>query len=269
MNTETNTKQTQTSSSQRRGKIARLPRPIRDQLNSRLDDGQEAAQILPWLNDLPEVREVLTQRFNGAPISPQNLSAWRQGGFQEWLLHRELLDGASRLCENAGETREAIKSGSPNSVACTLADHMVTQLSLRMAAFMGSWDGSDLTAQATSLFKIGQFILKLQQSAYLAEREALELPDLRHKAEGTERFQKWANAFIALQDKEILDRAADRLYEAEVAKEAQAARAKKRAKAQRAKSAAAPGKSSQIKVDKGSAQRSAPVPTVPANPSQF
>jgi hypothetical protein len=31
---------------------------------------------------LHEVREVLARHFNGAPISKQNLSAWRQGGFK-------------------------------------------------------------------------------------------------------------------------------------------------------------------------------------------
>jgi hypothetical protein len=83
-------------SGQRRGKIARLPRSVRDQLNLRLDDGWDAGQILPWLNDLPEVREVLARHFNGASISPQNLSAWRQGGFNEWLLFHQFLESVER-----------------------------------------------------------------------------------------------------------------------------------------------------------------------------
>src|SRR5580704_6402933 len=87
-------------SEQRRGKIARLPRSIRDQLNVRLDDGQDAEQILPWLNILPEVQKTLAKHFNGAPVSAQNLSGWRQGGFQEWLLHRQYIESAIHMSEH-------------------------------------------------------------------------------------------------------------------------------------------------------------------------
>jgi hypothetical protein len=172
----------ETTLSQRRGKIARLPRAVREQLNIRLDDGQEAAEILPWLNDLPEVRQAMTQHFNGSTLSPQNLSAWRQGGFQEWLLHRQLFDSASHMREHVGELQEVLNSEAADGVPHTLADYMVTQLSVRFAAFMGHWDGTPVNAQLGTLLKIGQFLLKLQQAAYRAEREALELPRLRRQA---------------------------------------------------------------------------------------
>jgi hypothetical protein len=177
-----NTNQPETTPSHRRGKIARLPRSVREQLNIRLDDGQEAPEILPWLNDLPEVRKIITRHFNGAPVSPQNLSAWRQGGFQEWLLHRELLDSASHMCEHVEELRDALASESGESIPHTLADNMVTQLSVRFAAFMAHWDGTQDNVQLGVLLKMGQFLLKLQQAAYRAEREALQLPLLRRKA---------------------------------------------------------------------------------------
>src|SRR5580704_11525472 len=105
---QTETDKSQSILSQRRGKIARLPREVREQLNVRLDDGLEADQILPWLNDLPDVREVIAERFNGVPISPQNLSAWRQGGFREWLLQRELFDTAVHVREHLEEIGEAL-----------------------------------------------------------------------------------------------------------------------------------------------------------------
>ncbi len=43
-------------SMKRNGKIARLPRAIRDELNRRMDDGQTGQELLPWLNGLPQAK---------------------------------------------------------------------------------------------------------------------------------------------------------------------------------------------------------------------
>src|SRR5579859_7604812 len=71
------------------GKIARLPDNIREELNQRLLDGQPSTIILPWLNELPTVKEILTAQFNGQPVTKQNLSHWRQGGYHRWLQQRQ------------------------------------------------------------------------------------------------------------------------------------------------------------------------------------
>src|ERR1039458_7412584 len=84
----------------RNGKIARLPRNIRAQLNTRLQDGHDGKQIVQWLNSLPQVKEVLAQRFDGRPINEQNLSDWRQGGYEEWLAHEDILAQADELDAN-------------------------------------------------------------------------------------------------------------------------------------------------------------------------
>ena len=73
----------------RHGKIARLPLAIREQLNRRLQNGELSPALLPWLNQLPEVNSVLTEFFAGQPISRQNLSEWRQGGYRDWLKCQE------------------------------------------------------------------------------------------------------------------------------------------------------------------------------------
>lgn len=91
------------------GKIARLPRNIRDELNHRLDDGETGGRILQWLNTLPAVQAVLTAEFGGGLINAQNLSNWRKGGYQHWLkqqarrnLVRELIENAEELATDAG-----------------------------------------------------------------------------------------------------------------------------------------------------------------------
>jgi len=79
------------------GKIARLPGAVRAQLNTRLQDGGEGKQIVRWLNSLPEVRKVLAKQFEGRPINEPNLTAWRQGGYGEWLLCQDILAHAAEL----------------------------------------------------------------------------------------------------------------------------------------------------------------------------
>ncbi len=69
----------------RNGKIARLPKQVRHDLNGRLEDGEPGKQLVEWLNGLPEVQGVLQLRFGGRPISEQNLSERKQGSYQEWL----------------------------------------------------------------------------------------------------------------------------------------------------------------------------------------
>ena len=73
----------------RTGKIARLPSPIRLELNRRLDNGALGSDLVAWLNALPEVQHVLAERYAGHPITDDNLSQWRHGGFRDWLLSEE------------------------------------------------------------------------------------------------------------------------------------------------------------------------------------
>jgi hypothetical protein len=230
--------------SQRRGKIARLPRFFRNQLNIRLDDGQEAAEILLWLNDLPEVRQIMGKHFNGSAISPQNLSAWRQGGFHEWLLHRQLLDTASHMRENAEEFHEALICDRWESIPHSVMDYMVAQFSVRFAAIMGQWDGTQDNAQFGTLLKIGQFLLKLQQATYRAEREALQLPILRIKAE---------NEYQSNLEIEAYRDHCDNLRRTQIEKWRAEAKAKKTIKRKTpVRTPRAPAQSSPIKVNQGS-----------------
>jgi len=67
------------------GKIARLPWRVRENLNRRLLDGEPARRLVAWLNRLPEVRAVLRRDFDGRPVSDQNLSEWKHGGFRDYV----------------------------------------------------------------------------------------------------------------------------------------------------------------------------------------
>src|SRR5512136_1469627 len=76
----------------RTGKIARLPHDIREQLNRRLQNGENGQRILKWLNALPEVRSILAAEFHNHPISPSNLTEWKKGGYRDWLVAQDAQD---------------------------------------------------------------------------------------------------------------------------------------------------------------------------------
>jgi hypothetical protein len=87
----------------RNGKIARLPLSVRQELNRRLDDGEQGKKLVVWLNALPEVQAIVAAEFGGKAIREQNLSEWKQGGYRDWVAHQEALEVAARLCEDAKE----------------------------------------------------------------------------------------------------------------------------------------------------------------------
>ena len=91
----------------RNGKIAHLPETIQEQLNGRLYDNQPARVLIEWLNGLPEVQAVMTQYFGGRPLSEQNISEWRQGGYKEWL---DQLQSGPGLIQTDPELRKRFRS---------------------------------------------------------------------------------------------------------------------------------------------------------------
>lgn len=67
------------------GKIARLPRSVREEVNMLLLDGKLGREIVEWVNN--------SQKLHGAAaITPQSLSTWRAGGFKDWLTEKGLPD---------------------------------------------------------------------------------------------------------------------------------------------------------------------------------
>jgi|GEM_PF-1441514 hypothetical protein len=90
----------------RNGKIARLPKAIRDRLNQQILDGVPGKDLVHWLNCMREVQEILLKHFNVGGITEQNLSEWKQGGYQDWLKHQERRDWVRRLSDEAEDVAE-------------------------------------------------------------------------------------------------------------------------------------------------------------------
>jgi hypothetical protein len=176
----------------RNGKIARLPREIRDQLNRRLQDGEPGVRLVEWLNGLEPVRQILAQDFGGREISEQNLSEWKQGGYEEWAARQETLACAREVAADAKELK-GIAEGS-------LADDLATIVTARYAAALANWNGEmneELRRKFRALRFLAQDIVELRRGDHSAARLKLEQERLTEEKEWTEEeliehFQRWA-----------------------------------------------------------------------------
>lgn len=83
------------------GKIARLPRHLRDALNLQLQEAELPQRVLEWLNGKPEVKAL---RTDGArALTAADLAQWQAGGYPEWLAQQEALAASRRMAEEVGE----------------------------------------------------------------------------------------------------------------------------------------------------------------------
>jgi hypothetical protein len=173
------------------GKIARLPREIRDDLNRRLQNGEQGGPLLAWLNALPAVSAVLAREFAGVPVSKQNLCEWRAGGFAEWQARQETLDQARELAADAGEITAATDG--------RLTDHLATVLAVRYASALAGLNGEvteELRRRLRALRGLCQDIVELRRGDHGGARLKMEQERLEREREKTEKevveqFLRW------------------------------------------------------------------------------
>ena len=176
----------------RTGKIARLPREIRDQLNQRLNDGQPGRRLVTWLNSLPEVQQVLAANFDGRPVTEQNLSEWKAGGYLDWQARLETLAQSRELAADSRELAAATDG--------KLNDHLTTMLSARYAVALAEWDKQTTGTfqdKLRTLHSLCQDIVRLRRSDHHATRLNFEVKRQKDEEEKTDmeilaRFKEWA-----------------------------------------------------------------------------
>ena len=103
--------------SRRIGKVARLPEDIRNQVNEMIADGVEYSHIIDHLTQL------------GHPgFSPRNISNWKDGGFEDWLRHRERVDELELKVAYAVEMANGADAGKFRQAALNLTAIQFFQL---------------------------------------------------------------------------------------------------------------------------------------------
>lgn len=174
------------------GKIARLPARIREAVNRRLHDGETAGQILPWLNALPEVVKTCELLFDAELITPQNLSAWRLGGFKKWLREQEEIESTKALATFAADLADAA-GGNMAAGAKAIAAGKV------LARLQGMGDDADLET-VLALVKATKDLhgadidaakLKQAQQSLENQRRDLELREAKFQRDTAELFLKF------------------------------------------------------------------------------
>lgn len=173
------------------GKIARLPREIRTEINRRISNGQRGRILLGWLNALPEVRSIIESEFDGREVSDQNLYEWKQGGYSEWITHQQALDRASELAANATELTEVAPG--------RMSDHLATILISHYTAELAAWDGADpdtFQRKLRALRLLSHEVVELRRGDHEATRLDLERIRLERDRDKTDEdaatyFARW------------------------------------------------------------------------------
>ena len=152
----------------RRGKIARLPQPIREQINHRFENGEEGKQITEWLNTLPEVASLMAAEFDGQPISDNNLSNWKLGGYRDWQAQQAALESALQFQSEAAQLSQG--GGSH------LADQLALCVTARLAAALrNSFADDDDPAQALEeLGRLRRNLVALSKGDHTGQRVQIQ-----------------------------------------------------------------------------------------------
>jgi hypothetical protein len=186
------------------GKIARLPNDIREQLNQRLLDGWLIAKILSWLNGLPPVREILAAQFDAAPINKQNLSNWRQTGYQDWLKEWKSIARIERASKYASKITRAGRGKIAAGAATVISGQI---LEIFDSASTGQHSPNDLAKMAFAVSALqkadqNQIRLKYEQTRVYQGNERLVLSWDMHLRDCVAIAQRVLNDALA---KEIQD----------------------------------------------------------------
>ena len=158
----------------RNGKIARLPRAIREQVNRKLDDGITGVEIVEWLNTLPEAQALMAAEFDGRPIREQNLSEWKAGGYRDWQMRQEALEMVRSLAEEAGELKKAAKEEPLTEALALWVASRYAVAAKKLAA-----EGMDGEAHWKLLRAFCSDIVALRQGDHSAENLKLERKRLK------------------------------------------------------------------------------------------
>lgn len=171
----------------RNGKIARLPQRIREQLNLRLQDGEQGRKLVAWLNSVPEVRAVVTADFSGRPVREQNLSEWKCGGYRDWLALQEARELTARLDEETADLED-------NAPSQPLTEKLSHWLAVRYAVATRDVMAAEGPERWRALREMCGDIVELRKGDHSARR--LELERIRVAAAERDADMRWKRKIV-------------------------------------------------------------------------
>ena len=172
----------------RLGKIARLPAEIRREVNIRLADNHPASKILAWLNGVPSVKAILQADFDGAAISPQNLSEWKAGGYLDFVQEREKIDQIKTLSQFSLDLVAASGGQLAEGPAAIAAGKLLELIETSTEEDLGK-----IVAAITSLrgMELATLKAKTDQAKLAQSERSLALEEARFQRETAALFLKW------------------------------------------------------------------------------
>jgi hypothetical protein len=169
----------------RTGKIARLPKYIRDQLGERIENGEQGKVLVNWLNGLSDVKEVLRDQFGGRPINEQNLSEWKQGGHPEWRRQEETRLLACRLTEHSDDLVAAADGKEISDRFASLLAVEVARLATDMLE-----NETDLEKRWQRVCHVNRELSQLRRDDHRATRTLIERQRWTREVDGEDEKKK-------------------------------------------------------------------------------
>lgn len=152
-----------------RGKIAKLPPAIRDQVNARLERSESGVKICRWLNSLPEAKALCKAEFNGEPITGQNLSDYRRGAYAEW---RRMMAG----CQKDAQALQTITAATVELVKASngkLDETLVNATAARLLLVLKDVTPDKLTEMSGAAAQLRAVTLRAQELAVKVDSQKL------------------------------------------------------------------------------------------------
>jgi len=171
----------------RKGKIGRMPVALRNEVNRRLHENESANKILAWLNAQPEAILVLDS-FGEEPVTPQNLSEWRNGGFRDWLARREKVDHLRDLAKFALELGQAAGGSIGDGTAAIAGGRIMTMLESAADDDMGALVKSLFLLRAGDQEKVK---IEIRKKVLEQRDQVIDLSRKKFQRTTCELFLKW------------------------------------------------------------------------------
>ncbi len=162
----------------------------------RIHDGETYRDICDWLNALPRVLEILDERWNEQPVSPQNLSEWKSGGYQVWLKARERSEHLRARSEWASDFVERVSpvklaKGAQAIAAGQLLDALEAADENQTLALTEIIDALTKSVDRTHKNEIAREKLELQRDQHALREQEHALARERFEVQTVEQFLKW------------------------------------------------------------------------------